>query len=414
MHGTSWSMGLPPELLREISCRLHDTAAFVRFHAVCKPWRGSHEPTTTDYQFMPWLLAPSKPGDESLKLRCVFSGRSYHVPRPISATMMNGVTSAGNTNIRYFTDSPLGPTLHESVAGGAVAHLPLSPHIERLGKNPGGIIHNDGTLLLYSKYGKCNSSDLYTIEFSASLLHPGNDEWTFVQRTLETPCYGEFYAMYHAGKIIVTMYNNLWLVVMTPSTAATNKDGVLVHTPLWTPPKFDGYFCEYTYVLESRGELLWASVHIKMDYPYQDGDGKGVCGLVRALWMSIHVLEEVTEGSNKLQWVRKDGKSLNDRLFFLGWPNSFAMDASRLGVSGGFAYFLYCDDQGHRQPHERCGVFKYNLIDNMTEFIEWLPQGWDYEMCTWLIPQPTIAPIHQVLVTTPRSNNMIHIKTLCP
>uniref|UniRef100_A0A453GWF6 KIB1-4 beta-propeller domain-containing protein n=1 Tax=Aegilops tauschii subsp. strangulata TaxID=200361 RepID=A0A453GWF6_AEGTS len=163
------------------------------------------------------------------------------------------------------------------------------------------------------------------------------------------------------------------------------------------------YLYERSYVLESRGELLWVSVHILMHYP--DKGKNGVNDLVDALSMSMHTLEEVTKETEKLLWTRKDGRSLEDRVLFLGWPNSFALDASRLGMSGGFAYFLYYDDQGGCRLHERHGVFRHNLIDNTTEFVEWLPQGWDKEMCVWLLPQLTIAPVNQGPATTSRSNN---------
>uniref|UniRef100_M8AZB6 Uncharacterized protein n=1 Tax=Aegilops tauschii TaxID=37682 RepID=M8AZB6_AEGTA len=123
--------------------------------------------------------------------------------------------------------------------------------------------------------------------------------------------------------------------------------------------------------------------------------------IVDALSMSMHTLEEVTKGPEKLMWPRKDGRSMEDRVLFLGWPDSFAVDASRLGVTGGFAYFLYYDDQGGRLPHERHGMFRYNT----TEFVEWLPQGWDSDMCMWLLPQLTIAPIQHGPANTSRSNN---------
>ena len=47
--------------------------------------------------------------------------------------------------------------------------------------------------------------------------------------------------------------------------------------------------------------------------------------------------EEVSVPEAKIRWVRKDGRSLADRVFFLGWINNFAIDASRLGLAGGYA-----------------------------------------------------------------------------
>ncbi|VAH86400.1 unnamed protein product [Triticum turgidum subsp. durum] len=407
MHQTWWS-DLPPELLREVSSRLHVPADFVRFHAVCKPWRDSHGPSTTTGtgQFLLWLLAPSKKSEDSLSFRCVFSNTSYVPPPPISdgsGTGMNWVTSADGTAVRYFTAfEPHGPTFYDPLAGGPPTHLlpGISPH--GLGKKPSGIIYNDGAILVYSKQ---DSIDTFTAEFRAAFLRPGDTEWMFIHRTIESPSDQEFCVAYHNGKIHVTVENSLWHVVSVTEqpTAATNSDDVLVLRPSSMPRQCDGNLYEHSYVLESRGELLWVSVHILMCYP--DKDKNGIDDLVDALSMSIHTLEKVTKEPEKLLWMRKDGRSLEDCVLFLGWPNSFAVDASRMGMSGGFAYFLYYDDQGGRLPHERHGVFRYNLIDNTTEFVEWLPHGLDSDMCMWLLPQVMVAPIHHGPANTPRSNN---------
>ncbi|KAM3355122.1 hypothetical protein ACQJBY_025731 [Aegilops geniculata] len=402
---------LPPELAREISGRLHDAANFVRFHAVCKSWRDSHHAamTLTTDQFMPWLIAPSMKDDDSLKLRCVFSNMSYRAPPPlppISRTngQMNWVANANGTAISYFTASPDGPTFHDPLTGELMTHTPPFPNkgVDGwLGENPSGIVYSDGTVLLYSKH---DSSEQDTAEFKAALLCPGDNEWMFVKRTLESPYYGEFCVAYHARKILVTVRGDLWHVVATPSAAA-NCNQVRIPNLSRMPHEDDDYDYMYSYVLESRGELMWVSLHIKKDYP--DMSRMSIRDLEQAFSMSVHTLGEAMKGPEKLRWVRKVGQSLADRVLFLGWPNSFAVDASRLGMTGGFTYFLFYDDHPLRR---RSGVFRYNLIDNTAKFIEWLPQGWDNEMCTWLVPQPTIAPIHQGRATIPRSNNMIHIQ----
>ncbi|CAM0884169.1 unnamed protein product [Alopecurus aequalis] len=372
MHRTRWP-DLPPELLHEISTDLHDPTNFVRFHAICKPWRSSHGPTfarkTTTDQFLPWLLAPNEEDDDSLKFRCVFSKSSYLAsPPPTTGPGRNWVASAD----------------------GSAAHLPRFLDGQWKEENPCGTIYDDGTVLLYTKYDSHND-DSDTVDFSAALLRPGDDEWTVIHRTLEfgAEYYGEFCVAYHDGRILVTVERNLWLAVpltMTPSTAVVD---VPVPRPPSVPLDEDGYFYEYNHVLESRGELLWASVHIRMSYPEEYR--LGVHGLVGALSVLVHALEDAPAA---LRWVQKRGTSLADRILFLGWPNSFAVDASRLGVTGGFVYFMYDDDKGYCEPHELCGVFRYNLIDKTTEFVEWLPEGWDDEMCAWLIPQPRIAPIN--------------------
>jgi hypothetical protein len=93
-----------------------------------------------------------------------------------------------------------------------------------------------------------------------------------------------------------------------------------------------------------------------------------------------------------MRWVRKDGRSLADRVLFLGWPNSFAVDASRLGgEDGACAYMAY---SGRKDlPRNLVGVFRFNLVSNTAEFIDRLPREWNEGRCTWIIPQPVITPI---------------------
>jgi hypothetical protein len=107
-----------------------------------------------------------------------------------------------------------------------------------------------------------------------------------------------------------------------------------------------------------------------------------------------------------MRWVSKDGRSLADRVFFLGWPSNFAVDASRISgdaVSGGCAYFVYKDLEAI--PNQPFYVFRYNMVNGKAKFVEQLPQGWD-DMCTWLFPRPSIAPI-QVYMYAPTSNEIL-------
>jgi len=64
-----------------------------------------------------------------------------------------------------------------------------------------------------------------------------------------------------------------------------------------------------------------------------------VGSFVDGLSVSVHVLQQAEGGET--QWVKRDGRSLADRVMFLGRPSSFAVDAARFGVSsGGCAYFV--------------------------------------------------------------------------
>ncbi|KAM0892859.1 hypothetical protein ACQ4PT_025478 [Festuca glaucescens] len=389
------SLNLQPDLLGEISSRLHDAADFVRFHAICKPWCESHElparKKTTD-QILPWLLACNKKHDHSLEFRFAFSKSTYLAPAPDSCTRKNWVASADGTAVRYLT---AGLALHDPLTGD-VTRLPPFIDGQWEEENPSGsIVHKDGTVLLYSKYMGGYDG---TTKFRAALRRPGDDEWTVVQRTIESTYYGMFCIAYHSGKILVTIERKLWHVV-TPSI---DDEDVLVRMPSSMPLKYDGHYYEYDHVLESCGELLWASVHLRTDF------WRGARDLSRALLVVVHALEEAPDPcwAPDQRWVLKKAISLANLVLFLGWPNSFSVEASRLGMNGGFAYFTWhCQNE--------YGVYRYNFIENTTELVECLPQGWHCERCTWLIPQPTIAPLHQGLPTTSRSNNMIRSKKRC-
>ncbi|CAM0878629.1 unnamed protein product [Alopecurus aequalis] len=405
MRRRRWS-DLPADLLRQIAGSLHVASDFVRFHAVCKPWRRSHKSTsarkkTTTDQFLPWLLAPNEPPRyKSLKLRCVFSKCTYLPPGPPPAPPSyilgrNWVGSADGTAVCYFSsDPPAGPTLHGALTGAALAQLPIFLDDQWEVENPRGIIYKDGAVLLYStRYGARN----YTAaEVRVALLRPGDDAWTVIRRTLDSPNHCEVCVAYHAGKILVTVQRDLWHVIPLAKTPAIAINDALVRRPSSMPPSYGGYYCEHGHVLESRGELLWALMHMSVDFPEECRNR--VKDIVGVLAVSVHALEENDPAAP--QWVRKEGESLADRVLFLGWPNSFAVDAKQLGVNGGFAYFMY-------DVADRRGVFKYDLINKRTDFVDWLPKGWKHAMCTWLIPQPVIAPIRQNSATTPRRNNII-------
>ncbi|CAM0885522.1 unnamed protein product [Alopecurus aequalis] len=371
-----WSDDLPPDVLREIAGRLHVAADFVSFHAVCKPWRDSRDelsrrtPTTTAKQFLPWLLASVGKHNFPLKLRCVFSKSSYAAPSPPPyAPRRSWVPSADGSTLRYLTVDILRPRLHDPLTGD-VTDLPLFPCADYLDgpwgqNNPYGIVYGDGTTLLYTfvfAYGCLG-------RFRAALLRPGDTEWTLVDSSMETTRrIGEFSTVYHAGRILVTADTSLCRVI-TPGHGCD----VLVPWP-WMPDERSSCSILYRYLLESHGELLWASVQVRPYYAY----GYWSSRLIQTLAVVVHAL---------------DGRSLADRVLFLGSPNSFAVDASLLDGNGGFAYFVCHNNRGSMSTPESFGVFRYNLIDDKTEFVERLPPEWDNQKCTWLIPQPTIAPI---------------------
>ncbi|TVU16748.1 hypothetical protein EJB05_36900, partial [Eragrostis curvula] len=154
----------------------------------------------------------------------------------------------------------------------------------------------------------------------------------------------------------------------------------------------DGKKFHSTYLVESRGEILWVFVQVKSaSYNYDDVDT-----LVSALSVSIYALQEA-EGGEQPQWVKRECRSLADRVLFLGPVRSFAVDAARLGVSSGYAYFidrrqLYVYDGTLRKPTpERSRVFKYSFLDGKSEFVEELPPQWNRKAFMWVSPRPAIA-----------------------
>ena len=184
------------------------------------------------------------------------------------------------------------------------------------------IIYNDGTVLLYSE---CKNTDGETTEFRAALRRPGDEEWTVIHRTLKSLYQSKKLCFaYHAGKIVVTRCIGSYVV-----TTTNTSDDVLLCTPSSsTPLKSGGYLLqEHPSTRVLRRAFILAFVHRRSDY-YKKYE-KGAPHMPRFLMVSVHVLEETPEP----RWVRKEGTSLANLVLFLGWPNSFCVDASRLGIN---------------------------------------------------------------------------------
>ncbi|TVU16774.1 hypothetical protein EJB05_36929, partial [Eragrostis curvula] len=154
-------------------------------------------------------------------------------------------------------------------------------------------------------------------------------------------------------------------------------------------------------VLESRGELLWAWVQIKTNSSYHQDLSEeqpyGCLGSLAVAWLvTIYALQEDADGVAERRWVKRDGKSLTDRVLFLGRPHSFAVDAAQVGFStGGFAYFvntrnLYAGVWS-RWPLNRCCVYRYSFLEDESELVQELPPRWNHKACMWITPQPAIA-----------------------
>jgi hypothetical protein len=153
-------------------------------------------------------------------------------------------------------------------------------------------------------------------------------------------------------------------------------------------PSHYGKALQASYLLESRGELLLANVLANHAH-------STIASFVDGLSVSVHALQEAEGG--KTHWVKRDGRSLADRVMFLGRPSSFAVDAARFGeISGGCAYFVIKSELyggiWSKLAVKRCRVFKYSFLDDRSELIEQLPAEWDNDACVWLTPpQPSIT-----------------------
>ncbi|XBI69202.1 hypothetical protein VPH35_048305 [Triticum aestivum] len=232
MPARRWS-DLPPDLAREISGRLHDATDLVRFHAVCRPWRGSWSPAaaaavaaTTTTRFLPWLLAAVKQDSTRFEMRCVLSNSNYRSQPLLSEPSGNWLTSPNGTALLCLTIQHLCPSLHDLLTG-AITHLPLLPHDLRQWEKikPRGVIYGDGTTLLYSV--SYSVGPRTTARFRAALLRPGDAEWTIIKRALERITWSPQHGMcvaYHGGKILLIMKAGIWRLI-TPET-----DDVLVRS----------------------------------------------------------------------------------------------------------------------------------------------------------------------------------------
>jgi hypothetical protein len=394
---------LTSDLLRDISSRLHDAADFARFHAVCEPWRNSlPSPTTTT--FFPCLVAPHDDFSGLKLIRCPFSNASYRAPAPVRFGKRGWVARTDGTAAWFFPDLPE-PRLVDPLTGSAA---PMPFFVDNGGameKYSRGSIYDDGTTFLhYFTLGR-------TLVFKAAILSPGDTAWRFVECTVNywSPI-KHYLAAYHEGKILLYMEIDTYhtyhsLALLDTDTGASVVERV-ERNEAWSMP--DGevitYWHESTHILESRGELLRVSVLARRDGNLK---GQGAAGHARALAVSVHALEGVEEADTAdgsvtqvMKWTSRDGRSLADRVLFLGFPTSFSVDAARFhgaedDVIGGCAYFFHSWSVGHGPAKSPCRLFRYSLVDRKAKYMEHLPPEWSglKERCVWLLPQPEIAPL---------------------
>ncbi|XBH59725.1 hypothetical protein VPH35_114417 [Triticum aestivum] len=175
MDQARWA-DLLPDLLCEIAAWLDDVADFVRFHAVCKPWRASRDEARPPL-FLPWLLAADGKDSAALRFRCIFSKSSYRSMLP-STPPRYRVCSA--TAVRYLTIEHPRHCLYDLLTG-ETAHknmprLPYNVRSQWDKNNPQGIIYGDGTILVTMGAGSILQVITREAAATGDLLVPGEYE----------------------------------------------------------------------------------------------------------------------------------------------------------------------------------------------------------------------------------------------
>ncbi|CAO2145941.1 unnamed protein product [Urochloa humidicola] len=404
---------LPSDLLRDISGRLLAVADYIRFHAVCKPWRYSVPPAERRPTFPPWLLAP--PDDPAAaghqKTHRVFSysrnSGSTWVIRAADGVAYLLVAAAGN--------QPSGILIDPLTGSNIAATLPPFPDEIAAWVNradaTAGVISGDGTIVLYAfcppaldSNGRSQVTYITAARnnriFNVALLRPGDSAagWTPVDSAMcvSSPPWDM--------ESCSVAYNNGWIIVCCGRTFLRIRPAQLheAHTTFsgcerwiyWSMLDLEEQV-QSSYLVESHGELLLACVEIDNSY-WKSWDCIGdIIDLVKALSVSVYVLQQEEQGVRGTpRWVKRDGRSfLTERVLFLGRPSSFAVDAAQLGMNGGCAYFLDKRQLYYQANMGRnwCRLLKYSFSDGRSEFVEEQPAEWTCKAGMWITPQPVIA-----------------------
>jgi hypothetical protein len=172
-------------------------------------------------------------------------------------------------------------------------------------------------------------------------------------------------------KVLLSVQHSQWHMI-TPSEDAAGD--ILVPRP-WTPTERDDYCYRCSHVMESRGEVLYVSLHVKRNIPAKHWED--VPQLVRALSLSVYAFQVEVSVPTKMQQVRKDShaRAWLTASCSLGVPTASPCRRRRVRLWRRVR-LLHVYSGGDGSSHDWCGVFKYSFADNKAEFIEWLPEGW--------------------------------------
>ncbi|CAN6213978.1 unnamed protein product [Urochloa humidicola] len=404
---------LPPDLIRRVSGTLHDAGDSVRFHAACKAWRATL-PSPHPPPFLPWLLAPGGHDRPWMaRLRSIFSNTTWCTPGTSSRRRVKWLASADGvgpwlliiTGGRNSGHSPSSLRLVNALSGAAATLPPLPHEIERLIyiERATGVVGADGAVVLYDIgfYFENTSCIL------AAVLRPGDDVWTEA-KTVLTPHTGLDHrcaaAYLHGGEVILAdLYQSSTVKLRVPAGSGGDDGGVVVEelrtTPAEITPDQRAQRPQRVYTFESHGEVLAVVVAVPEAADVVAGGGDLAAGDL-SVW--VYGMEAAGDGRrSSVRWVNRGGRGLlRDRVLFLGWPTSFAVDAARLGgaVGGGSAFFILNAGWRNVGGTGRSCVYRHCFGDGSTTVVEELSAGagWDVdERMMWFIPQPAgFAPAH--------------------
>lgn len=255
-----WS-DLPFDLLCDISSRLHVATDYIRFHAVCQPWRDTLPPLPCRPAFLPLLLAPADAiGHQTA--RCIFSPkcsrrRSAAVEIAVGRRVWVMSLDGASTSFFLLAISRESTSLVNPLSGSTVAALPPLPDGV---KYVSGVVSVDGTVFLFGLFPE--KMAFWTPIFVA-LLRPGSTVWTSARthhRLIHDVRNLDRYSIaYRDGMIVVCCNHDGWCKILPKRDEGYGYyHQQMHHTPGEVGKKFH---CMYN--VESRGELLLVCVRVK-------------------------------------------------------------------------------------------------------------------------------------------------------
>ncbi|TVU16749.1 hypothetical protein EJB05_36901, partial [Eragrostis curvula] len=333
---------LPLDILCDVSRHLHLPTDYVRFHAVCNPWRDTFLPATTcsSSWLLPWLVSSKAKGRR--KARCVFSSVSTEIFIPDRRWAIRTVDGCLFLPSSVSSDDL---AVSDPLTAGSPVSIALPPYPDEMkpwAKHAAGVVTSDGTIFLYAFFKEALLCFFNApVPVFAAILRPGATAWVLV-KCGDTDDTQSCCIAYHDSKIVQCQEGSStgcqWKM-LSPDQQAVISSGYLEVAAK----------VRSSYLVESRRQLLWVFVLEKIEstccknaskLEHRAGD---LGSLPNTLSLSVYALRD--DGCEPL-WVEKDGQSLADRVFFLGRKGSFAAEASLFGMSG-CAYFvdtrpLYC------------------------------------------------------------------------